>query len=251
MVGREGRNSGADMEGTAVRHLEPDQITAYASGELQEAELFRLDEHLALCAECARRVRVFRFVAEHADSLLESWSARRASSAALQDRVAGVAEVAAADGDLQERLESWLGELSGRTRAVLAITVDGARRTAAIVDESLARLGRATGFQPVLAPVRVLGGGSEEGSASVEDHRHPWARVTADPATGVVAVQLARVAEPWPIAVLMPGPGESAKIGEFRPVEGEDYLLTMFEDVGDGEYTLLLEDTVVTSGDEG
>ncbi len=225
-----------------MRHLEAGQIAAYASGGLKEEELFRLEVHLATCEECARRVRAYRFVAEHADVLLDAWSARRASSATLQDLVVGVVEQAAPFSELQDHLVSWLQELSGRTRAVLAITLEGARRTAAIVDESLGRLGRAASFQPVPAPVRVLGE-SGEGAASVEDHTHPWARVTADAATGVVAVQLARVAEPWPIAVLVTRHGESAKIGEFRPIEGEDYLLAMFEDVRDGEYTLLLEDT--------
>jgi anti-sigma factor RsiW len=231
------------LEDNAVEHLQPWDIAAYASGRLAEEELFRLDEHLASCAECARRVRAFRFVSEHAAILLDAWSARRASATVLQDVIAGVAQQAAPCSELRDRVGGWLQELSDRTRAVLDIAIDGARRTAEIVDESLSRLGRPPGFQPIPVPVRVLGEGGG-GAAAVEDHRHPWARVTADPATGLVAVQLARVAEPWPIAVLITRQGESAMIGEFRPVEGEDYLLATFEDVRDGEYTLLLEDAL-------
>ncbi len=242
MVGSQVEDTQADTEGTAVKHLQPRQIAAYALGELTEEELFHLDEHVAACAECARRVRAFRFVAEHADVLLEGWSAGRASAATLQDLIACIAEQTETGSELQDHLARWLRRLSDRTRAVLAITMEGTRRAAAIVDESLDRLGRSSGFQPVLAPVRVRGEGGGD-AAAVEDHVHPWARVTADPATGIVAVQLAKVAEPWPIAVLITRRGESAMIGEFRPVEGEDYLLATFEDVRDGEYTLLLEDT--------
>jgi anti-sigma factor RsiW len=226
-----------------VSHLGREQIAAYSAGRLAEEELFGLDRHLASCPDCARRVRAFRFVTEHADVLLDAWSAQTASLAALQTRVAVAASESTLPDSVVERIRLWVKGLSTGTRAVLTIAMEGAKRSAEIVDEGLGWLGRpAPGFQPIPVAVRVLGDGGE-GAASVESRTHPWARVTADPSTGVVAVQLARVAEPWPIAVLLPRQSEAAMIAEFRPVEGEDYLLATFEDVADGGYTLLLEDT--------
>jgi hypothetical protein len=97
-------------------------------------------------------------------------------------------------------------------------------------------------FRPVAIPVRVRGEGKLQ-SAAVESSERPHARITADPGLRRVTVQIDVSDPPWPLAILVPEDVDDLQAAEFRQVEGEDFLIAAFEDLDDGDYTLLLEDT--------
>jgi len=232
-------------------HISTMKILSYISGKLNEEQSFHLEEHLAACVGCARRVRSYRLIGQHADSLLESFSAKKLSQHLLQRQLMEIAGKRELSSEIVHRLRAWASDFGASTRAALRITLEGARQTATIVEEGFADLLRGDGaasFQPMPVAVRVRGEG-RYGSTSVEATSGLPVKITADSITGTVAVQMALIDEPRPLAVLVHSTRDQLLTAEFREVEGEDFLLATFEDLDDGDYTLLLENADQGLGD--
>lgn len=225
-------------------HLAPDRIAAYVAGELGEEEAFYLETHLASCPECARGVRAYRFVSEHSDFLLGSWSAKQASHLAFHRGLCDALSTVALPAEMLDRLTTWAEDIVTRTRAVLRITLESAKKNAGIIEDEWGTMrlsGHTPAFQPAPAPIRVRGD-HEPRATAVESLGEPYTRITADPGLGRIAVQLGITDPPWPLAVLVPVTAGNLQTAVFRRVEGEDYLIATFEDLEDGEYALLLEE---------
>ena len=226
-------------------HLAPDRIAAYVAGKLGEEEAFYLETHLAACPQCARGVRAYRFVSEHADFLFGSWSAKKASRLAFHRGLCDALSTAALPAEMLDRLTRWAEDFITRTRAVLRITLESAKKSAGIIEDewgTMSLLGHTPAFQPAPAPIRVRGD-HEPRATAVDSIGEPRTRITADPSLGRIAVRLGITDPPWPLAVLVPLTAGNLQTADFRHVEGEDYLIATFEDLEDGEYTLLLEET--------
>lgn len=227
------------------RHLEAKQIVAYAAGVMEDAQAREIETHLAGCRECSGRVKAHYFIRERFDELWTTWTAKSHAEDFLRGcalRCLGKADLAPG---LKVRLEGFLSGAVRKFDGALRVLLDTAGRRAELIQEGLAPLCRPGGlfdFSPVPVPARIRGEG-EPPPAAVETDGSPHVKVTADPFARKLTVRMEAVEPPWPLILLIPrDDGEAgAMVGEFRPVEGTDFILAEFEDLPSGEFILLLK----------
>jgi len=219
------------------------QVVQYVAGTLTEEDAFHIEAHLGRCSDCATRVRAHRLLRDHRRSIFATRPRRSLAESQLKERLrAFVAETDVPE-DLRSRLLRWSRDLFVSTRAALRVGLESATRRAWIRIEETARLphGRSLlTFEPVLQPVRVRGK-EQYAPVVVESPTAAPVRVVADAVEGTVLVRHPKGDPPYPLVLLIGASSGYLRPAELSPVRGEPYLLARFEDVPDGEYTLLLQ----------
>ncbi|MBN1424740.1 hypothetical protein JXA88_09290 [Candidatus Fermentibacteria bacterium] len=219
------------------------RILEYVAGKAAEEDGFRLDLHLAACPECAARARAYRLLRDHRAAVFSARHTVDPALAQLRKRLRSYAFDAEIPSEVERRLLRWSRNLMKSTSAALRIGLQSAARLAWIRDEALPRMtpaGPLLAFEPVAPPIRVRGK-DRRGPAMVESPDEPMLRVVADAAESAVTVRHPKGAAPHPFVVLIATSSEFTRVAQLAAVPGEAYLLARFEDVPDGEYTLLLQ----------
>lgn len=229
-------------------HLTSDDILDYFEGALPDARGRQLDEHLADCYECVRRVRELIEWQE----LVTSWNGVAHGRASWSTRIADAVASAAAgriDPAWRERLGRWSREAGGRIggglRLVMAAPGNGLRIAADALD-SLAGPGPTWRFRTVssASPVRGAGDSAESTIAVAVSENTPRMRIACSGDTGEIVVRLDEIRRRArsPLVLLIPeSPGAPPIIREFERPAGVDYLVARFESVPAGAYALALE----------
>jgi len=232
--------------GHRLSHLDDEHLVAYLADRLSYEDTLLADIHLADCQRCAQRVKASRAARTRFDQLWSSWTARQHAADFLRGRAATALGSVNPGSGLDTSLKAWIAEFSDQVEAALRIAFEAPARGAALIQSELGWLGdpdRARVFSPVPAAVVVHGDDRRQPWVTIESARSPWVRVTADPGAGLIRVRLQAHPEPWPLVLLIPASDDAASVREFRRVEGEDFLLAEFEDVGQDECLLVLQRT--------
>lgn len=258
-----------------MKHLDLPEILAYVAEQVSEEAGFEVETHLAVCPECARKVRAHFYIRDHFDELWSKWTAREhaASLARVESAVAGRPAVlkvpvpgaqrhlliwlAPSQRRFRKRLAALFGSIPQRIEAAMKVVIDAGRKKVGILEEGLedyVRKGRPYGFLPVspFGQPAVLGDAGEfEGPAlSVKADGYPPIEITANAedrtVSVLVTVKEAEVREgEWPLAVLVPAAGGEARVAELKPVKeslsrGRVSLLAEFDEI-EGEHLLFVE----------
>jgi len=218
-------------------------IMRYVAGRMAEEEAFHLETHIGRCADCAVRVRTHRVFRDHRAALFAARPRTTPVGSRLRKRIRAFAGDSDLPTDLKRRLVRWSRDLFTSTRAALRIGIESAKGQAWILPEGvpLVSHGRALlAFAPVPQPIRVRGKGLNA-PAVVESSGEPPTRVVADAAEGAVIVRHPKGAPPHPLVLLISSCDERIQSTEMAVVPGEPYLIARFDNVPDGEYTLLVQ----------
>jgi len=227
-----------------MSHLKTEEILAYVAGKMAEKKAFEVNIHLATCEECAKRVKAHYYIKDHFDTLWDTWTAKRHAEEYWQARVGEALKEAEIPPRLGERVKDWLGKISQKADVAIGVVIDASQRMAEVVQEGFEALRRpdiVLEFSSLPAPVLILGEEPEEGTIKVEAKGPPWTAITVEPTAQKITVQMEVSDEPWPLLLLFPKMEGKVFISEFSHPEGTDYLLAEFEDVPDGEFTLVVE----------
>jgi len=224
-------------------HIKTGKILAYVADKLTEKEAIEVDRHLAECTECAQRVRVHYYIKDHFDELWNSWTASRYSEELLRSLIYNTVKGKVYYSEVQKKIDNWLNNFRKGIQAALNVVLDSSRQKAWVALENLKSLVPSQGhpvLEPVPVPLKILGKGEGQ-PVKVMTQGPPELQVTIDPAAQKISVRMELSEEKFsPIILLIPKTRGEIFISEFRHPEGTDYLLADFEDVLDGEYSLIL-----------
>lgn len=258
-------------------HPDEDMIFRYVSGLASDEEQLQVDAHVVDCSDCLQRIQALLYVRENFDSIWESWTAAEHGCVCRQWRLArALREAAEASPSLSERLSQWLAQLEEGLEIGVNVLVNRARKVASVAAASLP-IGYEFELQPVYAGVgsveeqTQLADHLKKGSSLLSqdksdeamqellkavkiDARSPQAAVSevchegrrvlqmvADGRRGRVYVKFwsEHEEESPALAILLPrAPQAKASVAQFKPVEGEPYMLAEFENLPDDTYSL-------------
>jgi hypothetical protein len=224
-------------------HLTTEDVRSYLREDVDEKKLLAMDSHLAECSDCMTWVRREFLLRKDFDELWRTWTAREHAEEIKRARLEEATARTGIAGETGRQLSALLEDLSGNVAAILRILLDSSRKSAEVLPshlpDILSHISTPLAFAPVTSPVQILGA-EEADSVIVEAEGPPRLRVTVDPLARRISIQGEIMDEPWPLAVLLPADTGRAMVEALRNPEGTDYLLAEFEEVGDGEYFLIL-----------
>jgi hypothetical protein len=234
----------------AVNELHPsvEEITDYFEGRLSLQRETALDMHFDECGTCAKSARRVRVLS----CLVSGWSADTHRQAAEESRLLRALERACAApscAQWRERLLSWMGNWQGKSEAALRVALRQTRESIQASISSLAVLTRPGALWPEFAPlVAMATRGKAEAPETVvrSSGEGPRVLVAALPAEGVVRVEIeGTTMDVARLIMLVPDdPNAQLLLAEFRPGLQPERFVAVFEPVGPGSYTLVIEPPV-------
>ncbi len=234
-------------------HIATQKILLYLADKLDEQDAMAIDRHMDQCQACARRMNIFHYIQDHFDSLWHSIAAWMGENSALSEYF--LCDECPGQGSeyLNRRLRNWYNNFLSSIHVAVSLVV---KEQGCKVSDGLAWLfpDGPCAIQPRMeyasAPLQVLGeGGDEPVRVTVKGQTN--VRMTIDPQINRISVRLAISEKPFlPLTLLVPRHDGKIRLSRFRHPEGTDYLLADFENVTQGEYTLLIGRRVFHDGHE-
>ncbi len=259
-----------------MNHLTENILIRYISDELSENEHIEVDTHIDCCQDCLERIQGLRILKDDFESIWDSWTADEHGRIYRQwQLMKALKEAADASPSIYQKAAQWAQQLSAGIEAGLKVLVSNAKKAAIIVAEAMPE-GYQFQLRPAYAGVaseerRVLEEHLNKSSTLLSQDKTDMAlgelieavKIDARVAQVVlsevyyednlrfhVAVNSHRSIiwikcwplekqEPPSLAALLPkGIAKTISIRQFKPVEGERYLLAEFENVADGAYSV-------------
>jgi anti-sigma factor RsiW len=241
------------MDETAP-HVTSRLLVDYYDHELSEAEVERLEVHLAECLACAEWARGANAIL----AVMDGWTARSHGALFSQAMVAQSLSEAATRNrpeipDWKMRIEAWKSALSRRAREEVSGAIQAARQTSEKVATAAGHMffpPEAWGPSlPVGQGVRTRGSEAPPTSTiRVILHREGLpegvvVKLAIDDHMGEVEVRLDQFPSDKREAplLLLVSRDSAAQVAQFARAQQGDYLIARFEEVGPGDYLSCFE----------
>ena len=218
-------------------HPVKEEIKKYIWEELKEDREIEIGEHLAVCKDCQKFSRE-----EFKQKLLwEGWTAKMHGEVYWQKRINIALETALAGAQtkaLKERLESWIKNWEGKVGAALEIILTGAKEAGKVITDLPQILLAAKSLRFAYAP--VVRGEEDQGIIKIVAKEKPGLGIITDMKNRKVIVQIEKDREIPPLVILAPREGVPM-VAEPKKVEGTLCYAATFDNIPEGEYTLIFE----------
>ncbi len=263
----------------SLNHPDEEAIIRYVSEQTSEQEQFDMDKHFSDCTSCSKSVRTMFFIRENFDALWDNWSAAEHGRLSQQLVLANALRQASQTRPaLSDEIRRWLGQLGEGLCVSARVLLDRSRKIALLgtsalpagfefrvrpayigigspkeqakVNEHLQKsselLSQHKAEQAVdelLQAVKIDARSSQVSTLSIVHQDNRLFEVHVDSIARTVLLMF------WPVegqgyprlAILAPEEGACpATPAEFKPVEGADYFLAEFGNVGDGIYSMTI-----------
>lgn len=129
-----------------MSHPTADTILRYVADQAADGEELEVEDHVAGCPGCLKRVQTLQFLRRHFDAVWGSWTPERhgevfrrwQTAARFQTRLAGALEqLAATAGPLAARARGWYERMAREAGVAVRVLLDRPRKLALVVEEAL------------------------------------------------------------------------------------------------------------------
>jgi len=240
---------------STTSHLTEIEMLAFVKETLDDTKFMKSCEHLTICEQCAESIHALRSLQTNFDNVWKSWTARSHGETYWANQVeTALAEIAqTADAPIKERILKWIQSVQLKAEAAFNISVNRVQKAVQVVkNEHLTKPDSIFPFwDSQLATVTAFSDSTtqktpdyrEKIRVRLESSKHTWANLSVDASAGKISLMIPLQNEPWPLIFLMRGSemGLATTMGKLTRPEESDFLLVEFENVIDGNYTLLIE----------
>jgi hypothetical protein len=232
-----------------MTHLKTEKILEYIANRIGDEEAFEVDNHLAVCQECARRVRVHRYIKDHFGEVWNTWTSKDYVEEYWQTRISEALFSEKVPARLGQKVKEWVGKIKRKTDFAVGVIIDASKQQAKVVQEGMDFLREPGGLFNFVAAhdfLRTRGarrtrGAAEAGPISVKAQGPPWAKITVEPSVNKITVQMEKTEQPWPLLLLLSKRKGQEFITDFHEDKEANCLSAEFENIPNGEYVLLSE----------
>ncbi len=230
-----------------LNHLRKQDIFAYVTDSLPGNELFRFENHLADCDECARAVHHCYNLQNEFDDLMESFTLEDLTKKLLELNILKSLEDDDFDEMILNRIRLWFRDLFPHTKIVAGVTMDFAAKTAHLMEDKLPdHFNQLPAFKPIGIPAPISIKGAENKTHLITtqlkneeiDIRYSYGNIKLE-------IKPTSLKKPWPLILFYPlNKAKSVIIEAKQPVKKNFLVADFSTDVIDSENFLILLECV-------
>ncbi|MFA5008294.1 MAG: hypothetical protein WC546_03630 [Candidatus Omnitrophota bacterium] len=220
-----------------IKHPNKEEICNYIWEELSEEREIEIGEHLAMCEKCvdfSREIYRTKF-------FWQGWTAKLHGEVFWQERIKETlasALQARQTPAIKARLQAWLKNWKGKVGGAVSVILEDTRQLGRVITEFPQEILAPRALQFI--PVAAVRGVESQAEIKIISKGDLDVSIIVDTKNKKVLVRIKEGKSIAPLVMLSPRSGKPF-LAEPKKIAGTNFYAASFENIPEGEYTLIFE----------